>query len=195
MQTLGKSLGAYVTICFLALWTQVPDCLQAGGMFGSSAENATLTEYDGAQVIAKAHATRVFVDHEKWGFLRVGLLPLAVVQGVQIQIQSASFLTNALADLNSLNLSSANLRHLEFRDLEISLLGETKPRLRAATARVSSSGTLKLTRVSVVGSGGRTVSIAEATLQISGPAAGSLRWRDGEKETDLFVLKPKSPAK
>lgn len=164
-------------------------------MFGASAENATLTEYDGAQVVAKVHATRVFVDHEKWGFLRVGLLPLAVVQGVQIQIQSAGLLTNALSDLNSLNLSSANLRHLEIRDLQISVLGENEPRLRAARARIGSSGALELSNVSMVGSNGGPIFLAKATLQISGSAAGSLRWHDGEKATEFLVLKPKSPEK
>ncbi len=189
MQTLFKNFGAGVTIGLLGLWTQVPNHLHAEGLFGPT-ENATLTEYDGDQVIARVHADRVFMDHEKWGFFRVGLLPLAVVQGVQVQILSDSFLTNALSDLNSLNLASANLRHLEFRDLQISLLGEIEPRLRAATARLNPSGALELFRVSLTSCTGEPVSRAKATLQISGAAAGRLRWQDGGKEIELLVLKP-----
>jgi hypothetical protein len=189
MQTLVKKYGAcFATCCFL-LCTQVTNSLQAGGVFGSSLNDVTVTEYDGIHFRASVHVTHVFVDHEKWGFFRVGLLPIAAVEGIQIQIPSASCLTNALSALNSLDLPSAGLRRLEYRDIQISLPGEKEPRLHAAIARVSPPGFMKLSNVSVAGDGGGTVSIPKATLQISGPGAGCLRWNDGGEEEELFVFK------
>ena len=118
----------------------------------------------------KIRVARIFADHEKYGYFRFGLMSLAVVQGVHIEIESACLLTNALVKLNSWNLSTGNLRRLELRDLQISLLGEKEPRLRAARARVGSSGNLELSSVSVAGVEAATIS--KATLQISGPVAG-----------------------
>lgn len=158
------------------------------GPLGPSVEHVRLTEYDDVQPIVKIQAARIFVDHEKYGFFRLGLVPLAVVQSVRIQAESAGWLTNALASLNSWNLATRSLRRLEVRDLEISLFGEPEPRLRAATARVNAAGDLELSNMSLPGR--LAGSISKATLQMTGSAAGRLRWHDGEKEAELFILKP-----
>jgi hypothetical protein len=152
--------------------------------------DASLSEYDGVHLIARVHTTRAFIDHEKWGFFRLGLLPVPVVEGVQVQIQSAGCLTNVLSDLNSWNASSGVSRRLELRNLDISILDEKEPRLHAAIARVGRSGSLELSNVAVGRDGGVPVSIPKATLQISGPASGCLRWNDSGKEVELFVFKP-----
>ena len=188
MRILAKWSGECMTICLIVLWMQAPGQIHAGGLFGSAAEHVTLTEYDDVQPVCKIQAARIFVDHEKWGFFRLGLVPLAVVQSAHVQIASADRLTNALASLNSWKLSSGGLRRLEIRDLEISLFGDKTPRLRAATARPNASGALDLSKVSLTG--GPTVSISKATLQMIGPDAGRLRWRDGDKEAELSVFKP-----
>jgi len=193
VQCLAKSFGQFATVCLLVLLAQAQSQAHAGGPFGASADDVTLTEYDDVQPIAKIHIGRVFIDHEKYGFFRFGLAPLAVGQGVQLRIQSARCLTNALASLNSWNHSSGNLRRLELRDLEISLFGDTEPRLRAATARASSGDTWDLGHASVGGAAPAVIS--KATLQISGPQAGHLRWHDGNQEHDLFLLKPSEPSK
>jgi hypothetical protein len=173
----------------MALGMQVPGDVQAGGIVGSSADDATLSKYDGLQLVTRLHATRAFIDHEKWGFFRVGLLPIFVVEGVQVQILSAGCLTNALPGLNSWNPSPGGLRRLELRNIDVSLLSEKEPRLHAATARVSQSGALELSGVSVPAGGGGPVSIPKATLQISGPAAGCLRWNDGGEQEELFIFR------
>ncbi len=182
--------GARVATFCMVLWTQVPGNAHAGEIVGIPANDATLSEYDGVQLVSRIHTTRAFVDHEKWGFFQLGFLPIAVVEGVQVQILSASCLTNALSDLNFWNPSSGGLRRLELRNIEISLLGEKEPRLRAAIARVSRPGSLELSNVSVAHDGGGPVSIPKATLQISGPASGCLRWHDGGKGGELLVFKP-----
>jgi hypothetical protein len=172
----------------IVLWLQAPCRIHAGELFGSAADHLRLTEYDDVHPIVKIQAARIFEDHERFGFFRLGLAPFAVIQSVQIQIESADRLTNALASLNSWKLSSGELRRLEIRDLEISLFGEKQPRLHAATARPNTTGALELSKVSLTG--GPTISISKATLQMTGPAAGRLRWRDGAKEAECPVLKP-----
>lgn len=189
----GRRFVEYVAICLFILLAQAPGRLVAGGIFGTSAENLSLTAFDDNQPIVKVRAARIFVDHEKFGFFRVGLAPLAVIQGVRVEIESAGRLTNALDALNSWNDSSGSRRHLEFRDLEISLLGESESRLHAATARVNASGALELFQV--VAAGGPPLPIARATLEVTGPTAGSLRWRDGQQDRELFVLKPSEKSK
>ncbi len=188
MRTLVKWSSECMAICFIILWMQSSGRVRAGELFGPSVEHVRLTEYDDVQPIVKIQAARIFVDHEKYGFFRLGLVPLAVVQSVRIQLESAGRLTNALASLNSWNLATRSLRRLEVRDLEISLFGEPEPRLRAATARVNAAGDLELSNMSLPGR--LAGSISKATLQMTGSAAGRLRWHDGEKEAELFILKP-----
>lgn len=174
----------------MALWVQAPDHAQAEGIIGAPPNDTTLTEYDGLQLISRVHAARAFVDHEKWGFFRLGIFPIAVVEGVQVQILSAGCLTNALSDLNAWHPSASAVRRLEFRNLEISLLNEKEPRLRAAVARISPSGALELSNVSLAGDGGGPVSISKATLQISGPDSGRLNWHAAGKDDERFLFKP-----
>jgi len=191
LKTPAKQLGAHLAVFCILIGTQVPNCAHAGGIIGASLNDASVSEYDGLQLIARVHTTRAFVDHEKWGFFRLGLLPIPVIEGVQVQILSARCLTNVLSDLNSSwNSSSGDLRRLEFRNIEISLLGEKEPRLHATVARVGRSGVLELSNVSVSLDGGGPVSIPKATLQISGPASGCLSWNAGGKGVELSVFKP-----
>lgn len=188
MRTVVQSFCRCVLIGFTILCAQASNRVPAGEAIVPSGQDLAFTEYDGLRPVVKVHAARVFVDHEKVGFFRFGLAPLAVVQDVQIQIESAGQLTNVLADLNSWNNFPRNLRHLELRNLEISFFGEPKPRLCAVTARVTASGSLELSQVSV--RDGVKGSIARATLQLTGALAGDLRWRDGDKESEQSVLQP-----
>ena len=186
MRILAKWSAECMAICLVILWLQAPGGIQAGDSFGSAAENLSLTEYDDVQPILKIHAARMFVGHEKYGFFRFGLAPLAVIQGARIQLDSACRLTNALVNLNSWKPVAGGLRHLEIRELEISLFGEQAPRLRAATARPSGAGALELSQVALAGEPG--VAIPKATLEMCGPTAGRLHWRDGAREAGCFFL-------
>lgn len=188
MRTLTIQSVECTAICIVVLWMLTPCGLRAGDLFSSAADHLRVTEYDGVQPIVKIQAARVYEDHELFGFFRLSLAPLAVAQSVRIQLESANRLTNVLASLNAWSLSSGELRRLEIRDLEISLFGDQEPRLRAASARPNASGSLELSKVWLTG--GPTVSISRATLQMTGPNAGRLRWRNGAQETEFSILKP-----
>ena len=154
-----------------------------------SLDDATVEKYNGLQLISRVHVTRTFVDHEKWFFFKISAAPVEVVDGVDVQILSAESLTNALYGIKAASLSSSKLRHVEFRNLTISLLNEKAPRLRAASARIGADDILELSRVSV-SNGGTTVTIPKAALQVSGPESGSLFWNDAGRQEQLLILKP-----
>ncbi|HTR41051.1 MAG TPA: hypothetical protein VMH87_05500 [Pseudomonadales bacterium] len=155
--------------------------------FMPSLDDATLEKYDGLQLVTRVHITRTFVDHEKWGFFKIALEPVQVVEGVNIQVSCAGSLTNALDVINSSRLSTSNLRRTELRNLQVSLLGEKEPRLCAASASVIRPGALQLSHVSVTNAGG-AISIPKATLQVSGPDCGCLRWNNAGGQEQLFVF-------
>ena len=180
---------AFLAVLCLGLWLPGRTA-QAQVSFAPSLDDATLEKYQGLQLASRIHITRTYVDHEKWGFFKIALAPVQVVEGVNIQILSAGSLTNALDIINSSHISSAGLRHLELRNLQISLLGEKEPRLRADSASIVRPNVLQLSHVSV-SNGGEALSIPRATLQVSGPDCGCLRWNNNfGRPEQLFVFQP-----
>jgi hypothetical protein len=178
---------AFLVLVCMGIWFSGANRVQADVGFQPSLNDATLEKYDGVQLVSRIHVTRTFIDHEKWGFFKIALAPIGVVQGVNFQVRSAGSLTNALDSINSCNLS-ADERHLELRDIQISLLSENTPRLRAASARLNEPGKLELSHVSAVNGDGKTISIARATLPISGPDCGCLYWNDAGHPRQLSVF-------
>jgi len=184
-----STIGQRVFLVLVCMGTGIfwANMAQADVGFQPSLNNATLEKYDGLQLVSRIHITRTFIDHEKWGFFKISMAPIGVVQGVNLQVRSAESLTNALDAINSCNLS-ADERHLEFRDLEISLLSESAPRLHAASARLSGAGKLELSHISVANGDGGSISIARATLPLSGPDCGCLHWNDAGWPRQLSVF-------
>jgi hypothetical protein len=176
----------FLVLCCLGFWWP-GHAVQAQMQLLPSLDGATLEKYQGLQLDSRIHITRTYMDHEKWGFFKIGLIPVQVVDGVDLQIHSADSLTNALTFINSGHLSAAAQRHLELRKLEISLLGEKEPRLGADTASIVRPGALQLSHVSV-SNGGEAISIPGATLQVTGPDCGCLRWNSPGGQNQMFVF-------
>lgn len=166
----------------------------AAGLTGTAVNEVTLSEYSpkDLSLVAQVHAARIFTDYERRGFFRIGLLPIPVVENVQIQIQSAECLTNALFALHDWNQPASGVRRLELRNVEIELIGEKQPRLSAVSARVGQDGVLELSTVSVFNATGQQASIPKAALQVAGSSAGWLRWNVDGHPQDIFPFKPTS---
>jgi hypothetical protein len=182
----GTCIGLYC----LALWFCGAVTASAQMTFGPSLDDATMEAYHGVQLAGRIHITRAYIDHEKFGFFRLGLAPVPVVEGVQIQIRSAGSLTNVLQSFGPARISPDNLRHLEFRNVEISLLSDKSPRLLADKARLIAPNALELSHVSVSSALQGAVTISRATLQVSGPDSGLLSWNDSGNSKELSVFKP-----
>jgi hypothetical protein len=182
----GMRRLAFLALFCLGLWLPGRTA-HAQAEFAPSLDDATLEKYQGLELVSRIHITRTYIDHEKWGFFKIALAPVQVVDGVNVQIHSADSLTNALAIINSGHISPAVQRHLELRNLQISLLGEKVPRLRADTASIVRPGVLQLSHVSV-SNGGEAISIPKATLQVSGLDCGCLRWNESGGQDQMFVF-------
>jgi len=181
----GGEFGSLAEVCIKLVCSSVVTvavCLTseygagAAAMTGTVARGVTAYTYDpiNLSLVWKVHAEHIYVDHERRAFFRIGLLPLLVIEDVQVQLQSVECLTNALAELRPRYLPAGELRKLEMRNLEIMMLGETQPRLRATTARIESDGAIRLADVSVRDAVGIQQSFPKAILQIAGPRAGTL---------------------
>ncbi len=149
-----------------------------------------MSVYDDATLLIQIDSDRGFIDHEKQGFFRLGLMPILVVEGVKIQILSGNCLTNLTLSLDSLSFSHGNIRKLELRQIEVALLNEKEPRLKAASARLNRAGGIELSNVLVAMPEAGQISLPKATLQITGLAAGSLRWRQEGIEKELTIFNP-----
>jgi hypothetical protein len=183
-----RFLGSFV----FALCVSLESNVSAAGLAGAAANEVTLSEYSpkDLSLIAQVHASRIFTDYERRGFFRIGLLPIPVAENVQIEIQSAECLTNALFALHDWNQPAVGIRRLELRNLEIKLIGEKQPRLSAAGARAGQDGVLELSAVSVFNATGRQTSIPKAVLQVAGSSAGWLHWNSDGHTQDIFLFKP-----
>jgi hypothetical protein len=175
-------------------WAALELRMGAAEMVGATANNVTISDYspNDLSLLAKIHADRIFADYERRGFFRIGLLPIPVVENVQMQIKSADCLTNGLFALHFWEQPEIGVRRLEFRKLEIAFFGEKQPRLRAVSARVGRDGTIELSTVSLPDSIEHQIPIPHATLQVAGSSAGWLRWKLGGHEEEFFVFKSRS---
>jgi hypothetical protein len=182
--------GICTILCCLGVWLCGAIAVPAQIVFGQTLDDATMEDYHGVQLASRIHITRAYIDHEKFGFFKIALAPVPVVEGVRMEIRSAGSLTNILQSLGSWNVSSANLRHLEFRNLEISLLSDQSPRLRAEKARLVQPNVLELSHVSLSSGPQGSLTISRATLQVSGPDCGLLNWNNAGNHEEWPVFKP-----
>lgn len=183
----------WIVLFFLTLLCPalVPQTAEAGPADAVPSGEVTLCEYSPGNTspIVEVHAANLFADYERWGFFRIGALPIMVADHVQVEIRSARYLGNALADLKRWDPTAAVSGHFELRNLEITLRGEKEPRLRARLGRPGSDGTLKLTNVTFREDSGKQIPISKATLQIAGPSAGHLCWSSAGHQEERFILK------
>jgi len=172
------------------VWTSRANTVHLNGF---QADDITICEYDSKNVTnidAQIHAGRFFTDYERHGFFRIGLLPIPVLENIQIKIRSAGCLTNALLGIHIGNKPSPGVRRIEFRNFEITSLDEQQPRLSARLARFGRDGNLELFDVSIITGTGEQTRISKANLQISNPSAGLVNWNSEGRLQSLFLFKP-----
>jgi hypothetical protein len=189
-RTPRQGRGVFLFLLYCGFWATFQFTIRAQTGFEPSLDDATFEKYNGLSLVCRIHIARTYVDHEKWGFFKLGLAPIGVMDGVRVQILSVGSMTNALETLNDCNIPSAGTHRLEFRNLEISLLGEKTPRLCAESARIGRSDVLELSHISITNGLLGTLSISRATLQVSGPDSGRLSWDDSGNHKQLFLFNP-----
>lgn len=168
----------------------------SGGMEVVSvcAQNLQISQYSpgGASVVSKVNVNRLLTGYGRWGFFRIGLLPLLVAEDIRVETSSVGALTNALAGLRSWARPDIAGRRLRLLNLEIVPNGANPSHLRAATAQLGDDGGMQLTSVSLDDAAGHQISLPVATLQLTGPDRGWLRWNVNGAPAKRFFLKPTS---
>lgn len=179
----------WICTAFLYLWAMA-FAVNASSLIGITANDLTLCEYNNKDLskIVQVHADRMFVDYERLGFFRIGVLPKLVFENIQIEIQSAETLTNVLGHLQTWKSSTAISQRLELKNVEIKIIGETHPRLSAATAHILKGNAIELFCVSLRYPDAQPIFIPKAILHLTGPSLGKLCWNSAGKPAEVFVF-------
>jgi hypothetical protein len=123
---------------------------------------------------------QAYRDYESRGFFRIGILPIAVVEGVTFELQSCESVTNSLEQLQQWLRSKAAGR-LELRRVTFLVSGPLTNRLESGRADLVADGRLALLNGVNFMSGTNQVQATHGTLQFTGAQAG------------LFVLETSPP--
>jgi hypothetical protein len=77
----------------------------------------------------------VRTEHRRLGFFRVKLLPLTVLDGVRLEFNREALPSDVLTRMRSGLQPLTGATSVEARDLQVSFLGESQPRLRSERLR------------------------------------------------------------
>jgi len=117
--------------------------------------------------IADCKIEKIFLDHRKMGFFRVKLLPVLVVQGVQLELAGAGTTNEWAEGFKSDWLPDVKRDAVEWRDVSLAFKKEKEDasRLHASRAQPAASG------------GPAICSFNDVTLE-----AGGMKWRMAQAE-------------
>ncbi len=132
------------------------------------------------QPAAVVRVERIFPDFERRGFFRIGLLPLAVAEGVTLELPADDRWARALAEAQRKLATSAAAERVEMRHVKIVFLPESRPRLEAGRIRLNRDGQWQLLDGVSFQTATGQVQTASARLEVSSLKVGELTWRSGE---------------
>jgi hypothetical protein len=137
--------------------------------------NATFGLYD-AKKAAPAGLVRIersYTDYQRKGFLRIGILPIFVLEGVTVEFQGDPDPSDTLVRLRQW-LGDDGTSRLEVRRLRIQWTGVQTNYLEAGLGLLGPSGRLDLANGVRLRKGDEFRESSRATLQIYGHATGEL---------------------
>ena len=183
------AIAASLVVC---LFVAEADSLgQSGGSVkGVAMKKAVMPVYldFSSPAVAVLRADRIYPTHQRWGYFRIGLLPMLECDGVTLEVCDAEKTAQALAVMRENLKSQANGTIVEMRQVAIRFTPETTPRLKAASLRLQDHGQWQLSDVTFQ-SGTNAVHAARALLQVTGAQAGRLSWQSahGIISANLFA--------
>jgi hypothetical protein len=132
---------------------------------------------------------KVSLEHRRLGFFSVKLLPVVMVDGIQLQMTKAAPQTNWLEGFRCEWLPATSRSIFEWRDFSIFFPSETEPRLHARYAHpVANAGSL-ICRIEDVRlqTGAQPLHLPRAEVRTDG-IAGEIVWQDAAATIrwDLF---------
>jgi hypothetical protein len=163
------------------------------GLFGSAAgmKGAVIAIYLGkeSEPSSTLRVRVVRTEYQRRGFFRIGLLPMAVLEGVKIEVRDAQSLSNSLAHCQQW-FGSRNARFLELRDVQLIAVGPSTNRLACGRARPAADGKWELLDGVTLDSEPIRTEAPQATLQVTGPSSGQLLLGTTPPSTNYFCATP-----
>jgi hypothetical protein len=143
-----------------------------------------------APAVAVLRAEKIYPTHKRWGYFRIGLLPLLECDGVTIEVSDAEKAAQALAGVRDNLKVQAGGTIIEMQDVAIRFPPETAPRLKAGAIRFEAQGQWSLTDVALQ-SGTNVLHLPRAQLLVSGPQAGKVIWESAgiPASANLFAVR------
>lgn len=168
------------------------DLWAAGNLFSGGTQQAKgVAIYVDRAKKGRAGVIRIdalYKDYRRKGFFRVGLLPVAVAEGVTVEVVHEPALARTFSAVHEHFGGSKASDAVEVRRLAFTFPGETAPRLAADTARPGPGGRWRLSgHVTFTGPEG-IVQADHGELLLLGPQAGhlTLHTPQGTTLADLF---------
>jgi hypothetical protein len=169
-----KLLLASLVGC-LAWWEA---CAQPGADFvvgGGGLEHGVITWYSDAEFTPsfEVRLEKAYTDYEAKGFFRIGVLPMAVLEGVSFKLEHPASVADTLAQMHQW-LRTAAARRLELRRVSLLVSAPVTNLLYAGRARLATAGTLELLDGVEFTLGTNHLRSACGRLQITGQKAGQV---------------------
>lgn len=141
------------------------------------------------------HVDRVFTDYQRKGFLRIGLLPFLVAEGVTVDVRDPAVMEESLGSLRKWAETGDRKKLGELRGVRFTFPASLNRSLEAGKVRLADHGDWALENGVKLQLGEATVSTGSASLRVAGPDAGLLRWeQDGAAQAfNLFRADPPKP--
>lgn len=136
----------------------------------NSNKNAKFNSVAHKELVALLHVQKVYTDYERRFFLRIGALPVEVLDGVTIEICNPAQAANKLEHLTNW-LTPQRARRIELRKVSL-VAGQN--RLDAGQIRLAANGKWELSEGVKFSIGTNVIQAASATLQTSGIRAGEI---------------------
>lgn len=162
-------------------------------LFGSGAgiKGAVITMYLGTELEPSStlRVKTVRTEYQRKGFFRIGLLPMAVLEGVTIEVHDAQSLSNSLAHCQQL-FGSRNTRLLELRDVQLIAAGSSTNHLACGRARPADDGKWELLDGVTFDSEAKRAEAPQAILQVTGQSSGWLLLETTPPSTNCLYAPP-----
>lgn len=144
---------------------------------------------DWASPAAIVRVRRIYPDHQRMGFFRIGVLPQVICEDVVLELHSTVQLGQTLARVRKSLKPHTGNAVLELRRVAFVFPPETQPRLQAGAVRIPEAGPWQLVDVAFP-AGQAPERAARGRLQVAGPQSGWLSWESGGRgrSTNLFDL-------
>lgn len=153
---------------------------------GVSLQGAVVPLYPAgaAQPVAVVRVDRAYLDYQRRGFFRIGLLPVGVLEGVTVEVRDTSSPSASLACLRRW-LGTKDGQKIEMRRVKF-ILSATN-HLDAGLAKCAAGDHWELLKGVECTVGATEVRAPRATLQTTGPRAGQVIFETVPPSTNSFL--------